>query len=58
MRVLLDTNAFLWFVLDEPQLTTLDMHHKDPFDRLLIPQSLVEQIAIISSDSAFDPYLF
>ena len=37
-------------------LTTLPMHHKDPFDRLLIAQSLVEQIPLVSVDSAFDPY--
>ena len=23
MRVLLDTHAFLWFILDDPKLTTL-----------------------------------
>jgi PIN domain nuclease of toxin-antitoxin system len=30
--------------------------HKDPFDRLLIAQSLVEGIPIISVDAAFDAY--
>lgn len=37
-------------------LTTMPFHHKDPFDRLLIAQSLVEQMPIVSIDSAFDPY--
>ena len=37
-------------------LTTLPMHHRDPFDRLLIAQALVEQMAIVSSDPFFDPY--
>jgi PIN domain nuclease of toxin-antitoxin system len=37
-------------------LTTLPYHHRDPFDRLLIAQSIVEQIPIVSSDSAFDAY--
>jgi PIN domain nuclease of toxin-antitoxin system len=32
------------------------MHHKDPFDRLLIAQTLVEGFAIISIDTAFDAY--
>jgi PIN domain nuclease of toxin-antitoxin system len=32
------------------------LHHRDPFDRLLIAQSLTEGFAIISSDSAFDAY--
>jgi PIN domain nuclease of toxin-antitoxin system len=30
--------------------------HKDPFDRLLVAQVLVEQIAIISADAALDAY--
>lgn len=122
MRLLLDTQAFLWFLLDDPQLsatarkliidplndieispatyweiaikisiskyslpepfeqfmereivsnqfrilhieprhttplTTLPFHHRDPFDRLLIAQAMVEQIPIVSSDSAMDAY--
>ncbi|MBY0513488.1 MAG: type II toxin-antitoxin system VapC family toxin [Gemmataceae bacterium] len=122
MRALLDTHAFLWFVLDDPQLsgaakalvedpandvevspasyweiaikirlgkytlpqpyqtfmetqlvvndfrilhvepkhtallTTLDLHHKDPFDRLLIAQAVAEQIPIVSGDVVFDQY--
>jgi PIN domain nuclease of toxin-antitoxin system len=31
-------------------------HHKDPFDRLLIAQALVEAIPIVSVDAAFDAY--
>ncbi len=31
-------------------------HHRHPFDRLLIAQSQVEGIPIISSDAAFDHY--
>ena len=30
--------------------------HKDPFDRLLVAQALVEQISIVSADSALDAY--
>jgi PIN domain nuclease of toxin-antitoxin system len=122
MRVLLDTQAFLWFILGDPRLsapaqaliadpaneieispasyweiaikiklnkyalpqpyqafmeaqiaandlrilhiepkhtallTTMDLHHKDPFDRLIIAQAMAEQIPIISSDSQFDAY--
>jgi len=120
VRLLLDTHAFLWFVLDDPRLsatatalivdsnndveispasywemaikislgkyslpepyevfmereiaanqfrilhieprhtallTTLPFHHRDPFDRLLVAQAIVEQIPIVSSDSTFD----
>src|SRR5437868_1631537 len=34
----------------------LPFHHRDPFDRMLIAQSLVEAISIISVDDAFDAY--
>lgn len=122
MRVLLDTHAFLWFVLDDPDLSphartliedsqndveispasyweiaikiglgkyvlplpfqtfmesqitqndfrvlhiqprhvapllTLPRRHKDPFDRLLVSQAMVEGIPILSSDAALDGY--
>lgn len=122
MRLLLDTHTFLWFLLEDPQLsttasdliidptndievspatyweiaikirlgkyelpepydifiareiatndfrilpiepkhtavlTTLPFHHRDPFDRLLIAQAMVETIPILSVDTAFDAY--
>jgi PIN domain nuclease of toxin-antitoxin system len=122
MRLLLDTHAFLWFVLNDPALspdasqaiadplndiaispvtyweiaikigigkyslpeplavfmereiatnqfdilhieprhvaplTTLPFHHRDPFDRLIIAQAMVEQIPVVSADAAFDDY--
>lgn len=34
----------------------LPMHHKDPFDRLLIAQAIVESTPVVSSDHNFDPY--
>ncbi len=37
-------------------LTTLPMHHKDPFDRLIAATALVEGLALVSADSAFDAY--
>ncbi len=36
--------------------TSLPFHHRDPFDRLLIAQALVESIPIIGSDTRFDSY--
>ena len=38
------------------QVAVLPRHHGDPFDRLLIAQSMVENIPIITSDAAFDHY--
>jgi PIN domain nuclease of toxin-antitoxin system len=35
---------------------TLPPHHRDPFDRLLIAQSLIEAMPIVSVDAAFDAY--
>jgi PIN domain nuclease of toxin-antitoxin system len=122
MRLLLDTHTFLWFILDDPQLsatsksliedpaneievspasyweiaikiklgkyalpqpyqqfietqlvandcqilpieprhtallTTMQLHHKDPFDRLLVAQALTENIPIVSADVQLDSY--
>jgi PIN domain nuclease of toxin-antitoxin system len=36
--------------------TELPRHHKDPFDRLLVAQSLYEQIPIVSVDPQLDAY--
>ncbi len=38
------------------QVATLPMHHRDPFDRLLVAQALTENLPLISADSAFDIY--
>jgi PIN domain nuclease of toxin-antitoxin system len=35
---------------------SLPMHHKDPFDRLLIAQAQVETLSIVSSDQTLDRY--
>jgi PIN domain nuclease of toxin-antitoxin system len=122
LRFLLDTHAFLWFFLDDPQLSatakalitdptnevlvspasywevaikvslgkypltvpfeefwtagingsgfvvppiglphasilsSLPMHHKDPFDRMIISQAIAEQIPVVSADAAFNSY--
>ena len=125
MRLLLDTHAFLWFIADDPQLSTrartliedranerlisaaslwemaikvslgkltladpFDVfmprelaanqvsvlpielrhavhvaslpfppsNHRDPFDRLIIAQGIVEGLTILSADTRFDAY--
>ena len=35
---------------------TLPFHHRDPFDRLIIAQSIAENIPIVTLDSAFNQY--
>ncbi len=37
-------------------ITSLPLYHRDPFDRLLIAQAMVEQIPLVSVDTAFDAY--
>jgi PIN domain nuclease of toxin-antitoxin system len=122
MRLLLDTHTFLWFVLNDPQLsatapathqgsskrcphqpatyweiaikvnlkkldlhapyddfmqrgivgndfeilpiearhtsllTTLPLQHRDPFDRLMVAQAIVEGIPLVSADAILDQY--
>ena len=34
----------------------LPFHHRDPFDRLIIAQSLIEGISVVSADGQFDAY--
>jgi PIN domain nuclease of toxin-antitoxin system len=34
----------------------LPFHHKDPFDRIIISQSKIENIPVISKDIIFDKY--
>ncbi len=36
--------------------TTLEFHHRDPFDRLIIAQAKREGLTIISKDSIFQAY--
>jgi PIN domain nuclease of toxin-antitoxin system len=122
MRLLLDTHALLWFIIDDPQLgagakaalldptnerwlspaslieialkvrigklsltapfgtlfpaqlrsndihvlpvesrhieplTSLPLHHKDPFDRLIAATALVDQLPMVSVDAVLDLY--
>lgn len=37
-------------------VATLPFHHRDPFDRLIIVQSLTEEFPVIGSDDVFDQY--
>jgi len=37
-------------------LENLPFYHRDPFDRLIIAQSMAEKINILSNDTVFDRY--
>lgn len=38
------------------ELDNLPFHHKDPFDRLLIAQAVVENYTLVTDDSNFSAY--
>ena len=58
-RGAIDDNGFRVLPI-EPRhtaaLTTMPYHHKDPFDRLIIAQTMVENAPVVSVDSNFDAY--
>jgi PIN domain nuclease of toxin-antitoxin system len=37
-------------------ISTLPLYHRDPFDRILIAQAIVENIPVLSADITFDAY--
>ena len=55
----IDQNGFGYLHIEPKhtaRLTSLPFHHKDPFDRLLVAQAMVEGIPIISNDLVLDAY--
>jgi len=38
------------------KLTSLAFHHRDPFDRMLVSQCLMDELSVISCDETFDSY--
>jgi PIN domain nuclease of toxin-antitoxin system len=59
MRNAIDANGFHYLHI-EPRhtaaLIALPYHHRDPFDRLLVAQAIVEAIPVVSCDTVLDPY--
>lgn len=52
-------NGFLVLRVERAHLLTvhtLPFHHRDPFDRLLVAQSLVESLTFLSADPVMDTY--
>jgi PIN domain nuclease of toxin-antitoxin system len=35
---------------------SLPFHHRDPFDRLIVAQAMVERMPVLSADAIFDAY--
>ena len=38
------------------RVATLPLHHRDPFDRMLVAQALSENLSVLSNDTALDAY--
>jgi PIN domain nuclease of toxin-antitoxin system len=38
------------------RIESLPLHPRDPFDRILVSQSLVENLPLVSADPVFDSY--
>lgn len=49
--------SVLPLVLDHvKRLEGIPLHHRDPFDRILIAQSLEEKLPLVTADPVFDRY--
>lgn len=56
---LLRLNHFQLFPLTFSHVVSgaaLPYYHRDPFDRVIIAQSLLEEIPVVSADTVFDAY--
>lgn len=38
------------------QYSTLPLHHRDPFDRMLIAQAIAEDLTVVTADALFKHY--
>jgi PIN domain nuclease of toxin-antitoxin system len=55
----LKVNAIQWLPVEMPhcaELTKLPFHHRDPFDRMLIAQAMVEDLLLLSRDGRLSAY--
>ncbi len=56
-RLVQDRIEILPIKLDHAlRMETLELHHRDPFDRMLIAQSLEENLPLITADPLFANY--
>lgn len=52
-------NAVQWLPVEMPhciELTRLPFHHRDPFDRMLVAQAMVEEMTLLSRDRRLSAY--
>jgi PIN domain nuclease of toxin-antitoxin system len=51
--------GFAWLPVDAShawRVRDLPVHHRDPFDRLIVAQALVEGVPVLTADSRFGGY--
>jgi PIN domain nuclease of toxin-antitoxin system len=54
-----EAGGFGWLPIDAEhawRVRELPPHHRDPFDRLLVAQALVERLPVVSADRRLDAY--
>jgi len=59
MRQAISGNGFRFLHISPrhtEQVSILPLHHRDPFDRLLIAQAVVEAMSIVTNDGNFAAY--
>jgi PIN domain nuclease of toxin-antitoxin system len=55
----LQRNGFILLTPELPsvyQVASLPFHHRDPFDRMIASQCLIEEMPLLSGDVIFDTY--
>jgi PIN domain nuclease of toxin-antitoxin system len=55
----IEAAGFAWLPISAEhawRVRGLPAHHSDPFDRLLVAQSLVERMPVVSADARFEAY--
>ncbi len=55
----MEINTIQWLPIEMThcaEVTELPFHHRDPFDRMLIAQAIVEEMKLISRDSPLSNY--
>lgn len=68
MNILLDTHVLIWALENNPTLTERAVNaivdgnnmvfyiHKDPFDRMLIAQAIIEKLVLLTRDESIAKY--
>jgi PIN domain nuclease of toxin-antitoxin system len=55
----MEINTIQWLPIETThcaEVTELPFHHRDPFDRMLIAQAIVEELKLLSRDSRLSDY--